>query len=86
MEWLLKRGASPFFFLKTHTPVSLSDPLRLIDCAKDRLRTAWAAAWSLSHHPVWRDMVQPAAQCVMGTPVREFLMEDNTARNKRKKI
>jgi len=87
VEFVLDHGASPLAVSYGVSDNTLDRfALTIIEAAKDRLRTAWAAAWSLSHHPVLRDMAQPVAQRVMTTPVREFLKEDNTARNKRKKI
>jgi hypothetical protein len=74
IEWLLDQGASPFLCLKPRVVKTPLDPdaLCLVECAADRTRTAWAAHWALSQHPVWRDMAQQVAQAVVATPVREF--------------
>ena len=86
-DFLLDHGASPFLISSIEDPKHarlVPDALLLIEAAKDRLRTAWASCWALSHHPVWRDMIQPAAQRVMGTPVREFLTDEKDGKRHKK--
>lgn len=77
LEFLLDHGASAFIL--DESSGWLSNPrnhfCRLLLSARDRTRAAWAAHWALSQHPVWRDMAQQVAQCIMATPVRVFLNE-----------
>ena len=83
LEFMLDHGASPFVIPDIRdTFAADNDHVRLVLAARDRIQCAWAVAWSLSHHPVWRDMIQQVAQCVMGIPVRDFL---EVARKRHKK-
>lgn len=87
MEWLLDHGTSPFVFLKGNNliaPAYINSRVCLVDAAEERLYTAWAATWFLSQHPVSRDMAQQVAQCIMATPVREFLNESVEQNKKRR--
>lgn len=92
LEFLLDHGASAFILDESSD--WLSDTgfrfCRLLLAGRDRLRTAWAAAWALSQRPhapaAWglRDMAQQVAQCIMATPVREFLTVQEDLIKKRK--
>jgi hypothetical protein len=83
---MIDHGASPYIIddLEDY----YADPRRrfgrLIIAAKERIYTAWAVAWALSQHPVFRDMAQQVAQCIMATPVREFLEDQEDSRKKQK--
>jgi hypothetical protein len=84
-EFLLDHGAHPFVVpygmsLLSHNVTALD----MLQAAKVRIQTAWAATWALSQHPVWRDMAQQVAQCIMGTPARKFLNESTDQNKKRR--
>jgi len=91
VRWLLEHGSSPFVFLDYSGP---EDPWNESEClverARDRLRTAWAATWVLSQRPhalgAWglRVMAQQVAQCIMETPLREVSEVCEDSRKKRK--
>lgn len=86
LEFLLDHGASAFIL--EESSFWLSNPrnhfCRLLLSARDRTRTAWAAHWALSQHPVFRDMAQQVAQGILATPVREFLATQEDLRKKSK--
>jgi hypothetical protein len=86
LEFLLDHGASAFILEESSD--WLSNPrnrfCRLLLSARVRTRVAWAATWALSQHPVWRDMAQQVAQCIMGTPARKFLNESTDQNKKRR--
>lgn len=85
--FLLDHGASPFLVSTIDDPQHarlVPDALALVKTARDRLYTAWAAHWALSQHLVFRDMAQQVAQCILATPVREFLATQEDLRKKSK--
>ena len=86
VEFMLDNGASPFVFHDNNDRfiTSPTHHVQMVLTAKERLRTAWAAAWSLSQRPVLRDMIQPVAQRIMATPVREFLTDEKDCKKHKK--
>ena len=91
-EFLLDRGASPFAVPYGMSSSTLnSAAMGLFEAGKRRTYAAWAVAWSLSQRPpqstsVWglRDVAQQVAQCIMVTPVREFLREEGDFKRHKK--
>lgn len=85
--FLLDHGASPFMIpgVENHYGAFVRSGMMLVNVAKERCYTAWAAHWTLSHDPCWRDMADQVARCIMATPVREFL-EDEENNIKRRKV
>ncbi len=83
--FMLDHGASPFSVPYGMSSFALNvDAMDVFEAGQARCRTAWAAYWALSQHPVFRDMAQQVAQCIMTTPVREFLKSHEGSRKKSK--